>query len=555
MYQSTSRQHPVEKELAARGPSSALGNIAVSAVLFALFWEHSSTLLGLFTVLALANIYRFFLAKQVSSGKVSSWQSWNTQWNLTVGFVGLIWGLSSSVVALQFGVSHLYTFVVLLCLAGITASAVTGLNARFRLTLFYVLAGLGLPSAAIFSTGPQGTELLIPSVFVIYVGFLLSQGKVQHRKFVEMISQRELLGTIIDNIPLGISLRDYRQQGKFVLVNPKAQHIWNLSENALGKSPQEVFPPEIASEMDSQRKEMMSNPKRIEVTEGLFQLGESQKKIKKIQVYLPEVDSIVEISEDVTHEREVQQQLQDLQASNIHREKMATLGEMAGGIAHEINNPLAIIQAKAGQLKKLIARGEIAPDKLLENLTKIEFTTERIAKIIWGLRAFSRGGDADPFEKISLIKVCSDAIEFSSERFRSSETMLSLDVTEDVEVECRQVQIAQCVLNLLNNSFDAIQALPEKWVQVRLEKSHRGTALIRVIDSGSGIRDPKLIGKIMQPFYTTKEVGKGTGLGLSISKGLIESHGGSLSLNQENSHTEFTIEIPLVQSSRKPDAA
>lgn len=555
LYQSASRLHPVEKELAARGPSSALGNIVVSIVLFCLFWEHSTALLALFVLMALVNVYRFVLARQVNSGQDINWDRWNFHWNLTVGLVALIWGSSASLTALHFGISHLYTFVVLLCLAGITASAVTGLNARFKLTLFYVLAGLGLPCLAIFSTGPTGTEILIPSVFLIYIGFLVSQGKVQHKKFVEMISQRELLGTIIDNIPIGLSLRDFRQEGKFVLLNPKAQHIWNLTEKALGKKPADVYPADIAFQMDSQMSELMTSQRKMKVTEAAYGVGDGQKTIKNIHVYLPEVNSVVEISEDVTHEREVQKQLQDLQASNVHREKMATLGEMAGGIAHEINNPLAIIQAKAGHLKKLINRGETSQEKLLENLTKIEFTTERIAKIIWGLRAFSRGGEADPFEKVSLIKICSDAIEFSGERFRSSETMLSLDVVEDIEIECRQVQVAQCVLNLLNNAFDAIQNLPEKWVQVRIERSSRGTALVRVIDSGGGIRDPQLVQKIMQPFYTTKEVGKGTGLGLSISKGLVESHGGSLSINQENPHTEFTIELPLVQKSVGQPAA
>jgi C4-dicarboxylate-specific signal transduction histidine kinase len=129
------------------------------------------------------------------------------------------------------------------------------------------------------------------------------------------------------------------------------------------------------------------------------------------------------------------------------------------------------------------------------------------------------------------------------ERFKASGINLEIQVKGDSVVECRHVQVSQVIVNLLNNSFDAVQSLEQKWVRITLEEDSV-LAIVRVTDSGPGIRDPQIVAKLMQPFFTTKEVGKGTGLGLSISKGLIESQGGRFYLNQTCPNTEFVIELP-----------
>ena len=235
--------------------------------------------------------------------------------------------------------------------------------------------------------------------------------------------------------------------------------------------------------------------------------------------------------------------------------KMSTLGEMAGGVAHEINNPLAIIHGKAGQLKQLLGQSlgqsrdrsdeALDPARLIVGLDKIEQTAMRISKIIRGLRAFSRNSDRDPFMPIPLRSIIEDSLELSRERFRNRGIDLRVAEIPETSIECRPSQIAQVLLNLLSNAFDAVAGLPDAWVEITVIDDGFG-ARIQVTDSGLGIPN-RVAERIMEPFFTTKEVGKGTGLGLSIAKGLIEDHGGSLKFDAAHPSTRFEICVPKRQ--------
>jgi C4-dicarboxylate-specific signal transduction histidine kinase len=118
---------------------------------------------------------------------------------------------------------------------------------------------------------------------------------------------------------------------------------------------------------------------------------------------------------------------------------------------------------------------------------------------------------------------------------------------EDFNIKCRPGELAQVLLNLLNNSYDAVQDLPEKWVRVNLD-SFGSTIDIRVTDSGPGI-PAEISSKLMQSFFTTKEIGKGTGLGLSISKGIVEAHNGNIRIDNNCKNTCFVVTLPKMGSS------
>lgn len=223
--------------------------------------------------------------------------------------------------------------------------------------------------------------------------------------------------------------------------------------------------------------------------------------------------------------------------------KMAALGEMASGIAHEINNPLSIIQGKAKLILRKAESKELNVQNLKEELAKIVATSERISKIINGLRAISRNAEDDAMMPTSIQKIIEDVLELSSERFKSDAVELRLHITNSNQIMCRSVEISQVILNLVNNSFDAIVNLDEKWVEIKAIESGSNIQII-VTDSGSGIAQA-ILGKLMQPFFTTKEVGKGTGLGLSISKRIIERHNGSLYYNTDSKNTCFIVELPI----------
>lgn len=226
----------------------------------------------------------------------------------------------------------------------------------------------------------------------------------------------------------------------------------------------------------------------------------------------------------------------------LQQSKLSALGEMAAGVAHEINNPLAIIVGRSEQMTKRLERKEIDQTYLLDSVSIIENTAFRISRIVKALLDFSKQGPMSPFANEPLEKMMNDIKILCEERFRFRGMKLSMEGDLSINIKTRGPQISQVILNLLNNAYDAVEKDPEPWVKVVAERIP-GATRISVIDSGKGI--PVLIrDKIMQPFFTSKEVGKGIGLGLSISRGIVESHGGKFYLDEKKENTTFVIELP-----------
>lgn len=226
----------------------------------------------------------------------------------------------------------------------------------------------------------------------------------------------------------------------------------------------------------------------------------------------------------------------------IESARLVSLGEMAGGIAHEINNPLAIISGRAAQLLRAAENQTLNPEHLMKGLKNIELTVDRIAKIIRGLRAVSRNAVNDPIEPVVVSQVVDEVLELATERLRNSGVQVFKDINSQFIVTARGPQLAQVLLNLINNSFDAISSSPQRWIQI-YTAVNADLIQISVVDSGNGIPE-KVAQRIMEPFFTTKGVGKGTGLGLSISKGIIESLGGRFYYDNHHPNTHFVLELP-----------
>jgi signal transduction histidine kinase len=235
--------------------------------------------------------------------------------------------------------------------------------------------------------------------------------------------------------------------------------------------------------------------------------------------------------------------LADQQKVLAHSAKMSALGEMAGGIAHEINSPLGIITVHANQLQRMLKRDLLTPEMILKESNLIASTALRIGDIIKGLRAFAREGENDPFEWTSVSVIVNDALILCQTKFVTHGIDLKVDaISPELTLECRAVQLGQVILNLLNNAYDAVSDLDEKWVRISTRQEGEWI-IISVIDSGHGIPE-EILHKLMQPFFTTKELGKGTGLGLSISKGIAEAHQGALQVDTEDAHTRFSLRLP-----------
>ncbi len=270
--------------------------------------------------------------------------------------------------------------------------------------------------------------------------------------------------------------------------------------------------------------------------------------------WLPfELETIQEIAEFtgfLLREARIKKNLEITQEQILSKAKFASLGEMASGIAHEINNPLSVVQGLACQLRQMVEAESNNSALLLESLETIDRMSKRIAAITKGLRTFSRQAEQDPMEPADLCAILQETLALCWPRMQASAIHLDLDQKHaKILVRCRPAEISQVLLNLLNNAMDALEQQATKKITIILEK-REGATIFLIQDSGAGVA-PDLAEKIFQPFYTTKAVGKGTGLGLPISRRIVENHEGKLYLDPVSytspgyQGARFVLELPL----------
>jgi C4-dicarboxylate-specific signal transduction histidine kinase len=246
---------------------------------------------------------------------------------------------------------------------------------------------------------------------------------------------------------------------------------------------------------------------------------------------------------DVTERKRMEAQLEANRAQIASSARLAALGMMAGGVAHEVNNPLAIIHGTASDLLEAAESGSSA-EEVRAACRRIVETVERMNKIVKNLRLISRDGSKDPFAEAAVSDIVNEAAELCNARFLGKSVKLMLpEIDPKLLINCREVQIARILLNLLQNALDAVEEQQgEKWVRVDVALRD-ATVVVGVSDSGPAI-PAEIRERIMEPFYTTKPVGKGTGLGLSISRAIAEDHGGSLRLESVGGHPRFVLTLP-----------
>ena len=243
-----------------------------------------------------------------------------------------------------------------------------------------------------------------------------------------------------------------------------------------------------------------------------------------------------------SHDQELETLVKERNQKLYSQSKYSELGMMSAGIAHEINNPLAVIQARTTQLLRMYKD----PSKVQEmgdGLSQILYTSERINRTIQGVREFVHQDDNASHKEIGLKDLVDDVLVFCGQRMKNHGVNLRFYGLENHTLKGNKIQIEQVLLNLINNSFDAIEFLPEKWIEMSVSKTP-GKIQIYFKDSGSGI-PPEVAARMMEPFFSTKDLRKGTGLGLALAKGIVEQHGGTLTYVKDASHTTFLIELPM----------
>ena len=192
-----------------------------------------------------------------------------------------------------------------------------------------------------------------------------------------------------------------------------------------------------------------------------------------------------------------------------------------------------------------MSKGQLTDEFLTQSMDRINTTLARISKIISGLKTISRESSDIKKEKVLLKTIFDDVLGLCTEKLKSNDVILYFDQGAkelNQEIFCDQIQISQVLINLINNSYDAIGHLQDKWIKIEFDFNNKNK-IIKIIDSGHGISEEQKA-KIFMPFFTTKDIGKGTGLGLSLSKTIMEKHQGSLQVDSKNKNTCFILQFP-----------
>ena len=362
----------------------------------------------------------------------------------------------------------------------------------------------------------------------------------------ELKASEEKYRSLFDNDPNPIFVFD-RSTFKIIDANIRATEKYGYSkEELLQMSFRDLGDPEDAEKI------------RSSVVEACISLPKVRHCKKNGSIMHVDIHSCprVHLGEDViiANIADISDSIQ-AEAQLIQASKMATLGEMSAGVAHELNQPLNAIRIGSDLLKKIVESGEeLEPDLTGKVSREIGAQVERAASIINHLREFGRKSEPDQLEKVFINKPITDVFTVLGQQLKLKQIKVNLDLDETLpSIYGLSNRLEQVFINLVMNARDAIEEMLENGSQNEGEGlltirtyQEKGRVVALVGDNGNGMPE-RVKEKIFEPFFTTKDVGRGTGLGLSISYGIVKDYEGTIEVeSMPGSGTTFKITFPAI---------
>ncbi len=358
------------------------------------------------------------------------------------------------------------------------------------------------------------------------------------KKAVELEALKEFNENLLESLNAGILAIDLHQ--RIISWNRKLEELCQIKRSrAIGRKLDQVLPTDFLRSINSlMGPEGWSSPQLF----NLYKLNLVNKKGKKSIVNLSisplftnehRFYGKIVIFDEITHRVRLEDQL-------LQAEKLASLGFLAAGIAHEVNTPLTGISSYTQMLLKEVGYN----DPKAEILRKMEQQTFRASQIVNNLLNFTRQSKGH-FTELEVNQVITDTISLLDYQFRNSRVKLKLNLTDSLPlIRGDKGKLQQLFLNLLKNATDSMPQGGELGITSKVEND---SVEVSIRDTGVGITKEHLP-KIYDPFFTTKEGGQGTGLGLSVSYGIIQEHSGSISVKSSlGKGTDFIIKLPALK--------
>jgi len=370
----------------------------------------------------------------------------------------------------------------------------------------------------------------------------------------ELAEREEMLDTVLENAADGIIVAD--SQGDIVMANRASEDIFGFDhETLLRMNLRDLVP--ITYQSASGSSDVGPRPQFS--TREMIGIHRDQSRVP-IEMAMTQFESPtgtmhISLVRDITEQKSLQSQL--TQAS-----KLATVGEMAAGIAHELNQPLNIMRMAADNVLIRMDGGTADLDYAQENLELISEQAGRMGKIILHMRVFSRQDTSD-FIAFNPARAVRNACEMMRSQLELESVTLDIHLPEtNHAILGSESQLEQVLINMITNARDSIREKAPTGdgqntigsIRVDVEEDAEDAVVcIRVRDTGGGISDATLE-RIFDPFFTTKEVGVGTGLGLSVSYGIVNAMGGSIVAQNVDGGCEFLVELPITQEAEDESA-